>query len=209
LSDPYSPAAAADIDQSVKTLLRIRDDISRASDTVNQMEWLRKQIEVVEVMLRPAKKPDKPKPALAEEGDEPDAEPAAAPPPVLSDAQEQQKKQLLAAAEALDKKLQTVESRLVSQALRNSDDKYFVEPYGAYLDLIWLNAEVGTGGGDVAGSADFAPSETQLDLLNSYEAEVAGADADYRKILQDDVPPFDHALESASLAPLAGGSGNR
>ena len=95
------------------------------------------------------------------------------PPPVLSDAQEQQKKQLLAAAEDLDKKLQTVESRLVSQALRNSDDKYFVEPYGAYLDLIWLNAEVGTGGGDVAGSADFAPSETQLDLLNSYEAEVA------------------------------------
>ena len=53
-------ASAADIDLSVKTLLRIRDDISRASDTVNQMEWLRKQIEVVEAMLRPAKKPDKP-----------------------------------------------------------------------------------------------------------------------------------------------------
>ncbi len=206
LSDPHSPASAADIDQSVKTLLRIRDDISRVSDTVNRMEWLRKQIEVVEVMLRPAKKHDKPKPALAEEGDEHDAEPAAAPPPGLSDAQEQQQKQLLAAAEALDKKLQTVESRLVSQALRNSDDKYFVEPYGAYLDLIWLNAEVGTGGGDVAGSADFAPRETQLDLLNSYEAEAAGADADYRKILQDDMPPFDRALESANLAPLATGA---
>jgi photosystem II stability/assembly factor-like uncharacterized protein len=206
VSDPRSPASAADIDQSVKTLLRIRDDISRVSDSVNDMEWLRKQLEVIEVMLRPARKPDLPKPVLAEAGDEPDSEPAAAPPPTLSDAQQQQNKQLLTAAEALDQKLQTVESRLVSQALRNSDDKYFVEPYGVYLDLIWLNAEVGTGGGDVAGSADFAPTATQLDLLNGFEAEASAADSDYRKILHDDVPSFDRALESANFAPLTGGA---
>jgi hypothetical protein len=123
----------------------------------------------------------------------------------LNEAQERQKKQLLTAAEDLDKKLQGVESRLVSRALRNSDDKYFIEPYGVYLDLIWLNAEVGTGGGDVAGSADFAPSETQLELLKRYEAEAASVESDYQKILQDDLPPFDKALESANLAPLVGG----
>ena len=179
------------------------------SDTVNQIEWLRKQLEVMETMLRPARKQDKPKPLIAEEGDEPDAEPAAAPPAVLSDAQERQKKQLLTAAEDLDKKLQAVESRLVSQALQDSDDKYFVEPYGVYLDLIWLNAEVGTGGGDVAGSADFAPTETQLNLLRTYESEVANVDSDYQKILQKDFPPFDQALQGANLAPLVGGAGNR
>jgi hypothetical protein len=205
LSDPHAPGSAADIDLSVKTLLKVRDDISRVSDSVNQMEWLRKQIEVVEIMLRPARKQDRPKPPIAEEGDEPDAEPAPAPPLVLNEAQERQKKQLLTAAEDLDKKLQGVESRLVSRALRNSDDKYFIEPYGVYLDLIWLNAEVGTGGGDVAGSADFAPSETQLELLKRYEAEAASVESDYRKILQDDLPPFDKALESANLAPLVGG----
>ena len=206
LADPHSPGAPADIALSVKTLLKIRDDISRVSDTVNRMEWLRKQIEVVESMLRPEKKQDKPAPVIAEEGDEPDAEPAGAPPPALNAAQQRQNQELLASAESLDKKLQAVESRLVSQALRNSDDKYFVEPYGTYLDLIWLNAEVGTGGGDVAGSADFAPSATQLELLATYEAEAASVDFEFQKLLREEVPPFDAGLERANLAPLLGGA---
>ena len=206
LSDPHSPGSDADIELSVKTLLRIRDDISRVSDTVNQIEWLRKQLEVVESMLRPPKKRDKPGPIIVEEGDEPDPEPAEAPAILLSEAQERQKKDLLTAAEDLDKQLQAVESRLVSQALRNSDDKYFVEPYGAYLNLIWLNAEVGTGGGDVAGSADFAPTETQLDLLKTLEEDVALVESDYQTILHNGLPPFDQALERANLAPLGGGT---
>jgi len=40
-------------------------------------------------------------------------------------------------------------------------------------------------------------------LLKTYEAEVASVDADYRKILQDDLPAFNRALESANLVPLA------
>ncbi len=207
LRDPHAPGSAADINLSVKTLLRMRDDISHVSDIVNQMEWLRKQIETVETMLRPAKKLDKPEPVLAEPGDEPDAEPALAPPPVFSETQKQQRLQLLAAAEGLDSKLQTVESRLASRALRNSDDKYFVEPYGTYLDLIWLNAEVGTGGGDVAGSADFAPTSNQLDLLKGYEADMLSVDAQFRDILSDELPPFAKALEGANFPPLSSGTG--
>ena len=93
--------------------------------------------------------------------------------------------------------------------MRDSDDKYFIEPYGAYLDLIWLNAEVGTGGGDVAGSADFAPTKTQLDLLRTYESEAADIDLGYQKILQNDFPPFSQLLQRANLAPLVGGAGNK
>jgi hypothetical protein len=206
MADPRSPASEADIQLSVKTLLRIRDDISHVSDSVNQMEWLRKQLEIIEAMLRPAKHPEKPEQQIVEEGDEPDSEPTPAPPRVLSDLEEQQRAQLLSAAENLDKKLQTVESRLVSQALRNSDDKYFVEAYGAYLDLIWLNAEVGTGGGDVAGGADFAPTDAQLDSLKTLEADVSRVDSDFKEVLEHDLPPLDQALERASLTPLVGGA---
>jgi hypothetical protein len=120
----------------------------------------------------------------------------------LSDVEEQQRKELLAAAETLDHKLQTVESRLVSRALRNSDDKYFVEADGVYLDLIWLNAEVGTGGGDVAGGADFAPTEAQQESLKTLESELAQADAAFTEILQRDLPAFNQTLEHANLTPL-------
>ena len=157
---------------------------------------------VIQTMLRPAKPPEKSQPVIVEEGDEDEPEPPAAPPRVLSDVEEQQRVQLLAAAENLDKKLQTAEARLVSRALRNSDDKYFVEADGVYLDLMWLNAEVGTGGGDVAGGADFAPTEAQLQSLQSLEGEMATADAEIREILQSDLPSFNQALMHANLTPL-------
>src|SRR5262249_6117299 len=167
VADPRAPGSAADIELSVRTLIRIRDDISHVSDAVNQMEWLRKQLEVVAAMQRPAKAHGKRQAVLAEADGQPDEEPAQAPDRELHGAEEQQRRELLKAAEALDQKLQTTESRLVSRALRDSDDKYFVEADGAYLDLIWLNAEVGTGGGDVAGGADFAPTQAQLDNLTT------------------------------------------
>ena len=157
-------------------------------------------------MLRPAKKGDKAKAALAEEGDDYESEPAAAPPRPLTEAQAKQQAQLLQAAEDLDKKLLAIEHRMVSQALMNSDDKYFVEPYQVYLNLVWLNAEVGTGGGDVAGSADFAPTATQLGLLQQYETEVNAIQADYHKLLASDLPAFNRVLEANNLAPLAANS---
>jgi hypothetical protein len=200
--DPHAPGSPADIELSVKTLLEIRDDINRVSDLVNRMEWLRKQIEVIEAMLRPAKKPDKSQAPKAEEDDDDDAEPSKAPPVELSEVQQKQKQELLKSVENLDKQVEGVETRLVSQALRNSDDKYFVEPYGTYLDLIWLNAEVGTGGGDVAGSADFAPSATQLGLLKTYEEEARSADADFESIVRDRLPQLNQALNQAEIAPL-------
>jgi len=202
VSDPRSPASEADLQLSVKTQLAIRDNISHVADSVNQIEWLRKQLETIVAMLRPAKAAEKPEPVIVEEGDEAEPEPSPAPARVLGEVEEQQRAQLLAAAEDLDQKLQTLESRLVSRALRNSDDKYFVEADGVYLDLIWLNAEVGTGGGDVAGGADFAPTEAQLESLKTLEGERASLDVDLKQILQTDLPAFNQALVHANLTPL-------
>ena len=208
VSDPHVPGTPADIEANVKTLVKIRDDISQVSDLINHIEWLRKQTEVIVAMLSPPKDTDKPEAAMAEADDEYDAHPSKAPPIELSAAQAAQKNDLLKTVGDFDKQLEGVESRLVSQALRNSDDKYFVEPYGTYLDLIWLNAEVGTGGGDVAGSANYAPRAAQLDLLKSYEEQARGADADFQAILHDKLPELNQALNRAELAPLSAAGSN-
>jgi photosystem II stability/assembly factor-like uncharacterized protein len=203
LRDPRISTTDADIDQSVKTLLRIRDNISRVSDGVNQIEWLRKQLEVIQAMLRPPKKKEEEKENAPPESEyDEGVRFGTAPPQVLSPAEAQRKADLLKATEELDKKLQAVEHKLVSPALLNSDDKYFVEPYQVYLNLIWLNAEVGTGGGDVAGGADFAPTDTQLELLKTFEGEIEAADADYQKILHEDLPALNRSLAENSVAPL-------
>ena len=203
LRDARAPGSEADLELSVKTLLRIRADINQVADSINQIEWLRKQLEVVTAMLRPAKPYEPEQAPLAEDGDEYDQNPAAAQPQALSAEEQAQKKTLLAAAEALDVKLEVVESKLVSRSLRNSDDKYFVEPYGLYLNLMWFNAEVGTGGGDVAGSADFAPTDTQLGLLTGFEAQAASVSVEYQKVLAEDLPAVNRILAAGNLAPLA------
>src|SRR5207237_872588 len=66
---------------------------------------------------------------------------------------------------ALDAKLLGVELRLLTKSDLNSDDKYYVEAYKVYLNLIWLAGEVGTGAGDVAGGADSRPTDTSLEVL--------------------------------------------
>jgi photosystem II stability/assembly factor-like uncharacterized protein len=203
LRDPRSPGSDSDIESSVKTLLRIRDDISAVSDRVNQMEWLRKQIEVIETMLRPPKKKEKEKsPAPLIDGQEEAEEPEPAQEAALDEEQAKRKSEMLKAVEAMQQKLQAVEYKFVSPALVNSDDKYYVESYRVYLNLIWLNAEVGTGGGDVAGGADFAPTDTQLDSLKMMETEIKDATASYQKLLSEDLPAFNRVLAANNVAAL-------
>ena len=55
LASPRSPATAAQTTARVKLLLHIRDDISSVSDMVNQLEWLRKQLQTAEAMLKAEK----------------------------------------------------------------------------------------------------------------------------------------------------------
>ena len=201
LRDPKSPGSEADINASVKTLLRISDDITSVSATVNQIEWLRKQLEVIETMLRPPKKKEKEKPQGMGEDDDEDfleLEPAAE---QSADSPEAKRKaEVLKTVEALDQKLQAIEYKFVSPALVNSDDKYFVEPYRAYLNLIWLNAEVGTGGGDMAGGAEFAPTDAEMDTLQSIEAEMASSNAEFQKLLKEELPVFNRVLGNNNVA---------
>ena len=55
----------------------------------------------------------------------------------------------------------------------------------------------------MAGGADFAPTDTQMELLQGFESEIATADADYQKLMKDDLPALNHSLEQASVVPVA------
>jgi photosystem II stability/assembly factor-like uncharacterized protein len=202
LRDPRSPGSEADIQLSVKTLLRIRGDIEHVSDEVNQMEWMRKQLEVIKAMLRPPKNKEAEKDAEDDDDDYEGPAPAPAASQGQSEAEAKRKADLLKAAEDFDKKLLGIETSLVSPALLNSDDKFFVEPYRVYLNLMWLNAEVGTGGGDVAGGADFAPTDTQMELLQGFESEISTTDANYQKLMKEDLPALNHVLQQGSVMPV-------
>ncbi len=58
LASPRSPESAAQTAARVKLLLHVRDDISSVSDMVNQLEWLRQQLQTLEAMLKSEKPAD-------------------------------------------------------------------------------------------------------------------------------------------------------
>lgn len=166
--DPKAPGTDADIEATVKLQLRIRDDINRISDMVNQLEWARKQLGVVGDMLRSEKK----------EGE------------------------LAKSVEDMDKNMLALETTLVGREQLNSDDKYFVEPLKPYFNLIWLNGEVGTGAGDVAGGADFGPTDTSTAMLNEIEKHLSAAQIDYRNWVEKQVPAFNRSLAEHGITPI-------
>jgi hypothetical protein len=159
----------ADIEETVKFQRRIMDDVSATSDMVNQMEWMRKQLDDIAKMLRPQK----------------------------------EKAELAKSVDAMDKKIQDVEYKLVSKALTTSDDKYFISAYKIYFNLLWLDGEVGTGAGDVAGGADYGPTDTAKDLLAMIEKDLTAAKAEYKNLIEKDVAAFNRSLAEKGVTPLA------
>jgi hypothetical protein len=101
----------------------------------------------------------------------------------------------------MDKKLFDVESRLLEPAQMTSDDKYFQQAYRVYMNLIWLNGEVGPGAGDVLGGADFPPTDTSVNVMETIEKDLNGAKAAYKDLIERDVPAFNRSLGGA-ITPL-------
>ncbi len=103
----------------------------------------------------------------------------------------------------MDRKLYEAESKILEPAQMTSDDKYFQQAYRVYMNLIWLNGEVGPGAGDVAGGADFAPTDTSVGVMEGIEKDLANARADYKRLMEQEVPAFNRVL-SGGMAPLSG-----
>src|SRR6185369_16354081 len=103
----------------------------------------------------------------------------------------------------MDKKLFDVEAKLLEPAQMTSDDKYFQQAYRVYMNLIWLNGEVGPGAGDVSGGADFPPTDTSVNVMESIEKDLNAAKADYKTLMDHDVPAFNRTIGGA-ITPLTG-----
>ncbi|MGA8541800.1 MAG: hypothetical protein WB566_20015, partial [Terriglobales bacterium] len=90
--------------------------------------------------------------------------------------------------EELNRKLEEIEHKVLSNALTMSDDKYFVESYKLYFNLVWLYAEIGPGGGDVAGGSGFPPTDTEVSLMHEMEKELAAVKAEYADLVAKQPP---------------------
>jgi photosystem II stability/assembly factor-like uncharacterized protein len=115
---------------------------------------------------------------------------------------DQASKALLQSMDAIDRKLQDVEYKLITRAEALSDDKYYVTQYKLYLNLIWLNGELGGGAGDVAGSGDYGPTETANTLLFNLERELAAVQGEYKTVMEKDVPAYNSSIAASGLDPL-------
>src|SRR5437016_1632396 len=169
--DPKTPATDRELAASVKLQLRIRDDVSKAADMVNNIEWARKQLAVLDKMYTEAKKTD-----------------------------------IAKSIQDMDQKMQKVEYMLVSRTLTRSDDKYFSDTYKVYYNLLWLNAEIGPGGRDVAGGSDYGPTDTEVALLNDNEQELTVIEPEYRTLMHQDLPAFNRAMLEHGGTPVVAGA---
>jgi hypothetical protein len=167
LRDPKITTSDEDIQRSVKLQLRIRDDVTKTADMINNLEWSRKQLGDLERMYAESKN-----------------------------------QEMVKSIQDMDRRMQGVEYKLVSKALTTSDDKYYVEAWKAYYNLLWLNGEIGPGAGDVAGGNDFAPTDTSIALLNQVEEELTGVQAEYKALLEQQLPAFNRALLEHGAVPL-------
>jgi hypothetical protein len=103
--------------------------------------------------------------------------------------------------EAIDRKLQDVEYRLISHSDALSDDKDS-EAMRLYLNFLWLNLSLGSGTGKYAGGADYAPTETALSMAHDLETQLHAVEAQFRKLMADDVPAYNRAAPGLGLPPL-------
>jgi len=106
---------------------------------------------------------------------------------------------------ALDTRMMDVEVQLLSRTMMHSDDKWYVEAYKVYMNLVWLNGVVGTGAGDVQGGADYRPTDASLEVLAMIEKDLASAKADFTTLIDKDVPAFNRAHGARGVTIKTGG----
>ncbi len=106
------------------------------------------------------------------------------------------------ALQDLEKKALDVELRLLSRSDLQSDDKWYVEAYKVYLNLVWFLGDVGTGASDVAGGAEYRPTDQALQVFEMLSKELAEAHVAFNTLMTTDVPAFNKAAAGIKLAAI-------
>jgi hypothetical protein len=100
------------------------------------------------------------------------------------------KADVVAALDRLNNQMLGVELQLLTRSDMESDDKYYVEQFKVYMNLVWLSGEIGSGAGDVAGGADYRPTAASLEVLSGIEQALAAARTSYASLIRTDIPAF-------------------
>ncbi|HTD52460.1 MAG TPA: sialidase, partial [Thermoanaerobaculia bacterium] len=106
----------------------------------------------------------------------------------------------IAAAEELEKKIRSVEDRLLQPTLAEADLKSFRGPLELYLKLVWLLAESETGGGDVSGNADFPPTQAEREVYELLGKQLAEVRRDFDDLYGKTIPAFNETAKAKGFA---------
>ena len=86
---------------------------------------------------------------------------------------------------AIYDKMYTTELHYLSRTEMHSDDKWYVEKYKIYLNLVWLLGEVGGGASDVMGGAGYGPTNASKDVYENRLAEMSAARTAFDQLMRD------------------------
>ncbi len=106
------------------------------------------------------------------------------------------------AAASLEAAARAVEDRLLQPTLAEADEKSFRGPLELYLKLLWLQAEVGAGGADVSGAADFAPTRSEVEVHEQLAKTLESVRQDFDALYRTRIPAFNETARTRGLLQL-------
>jgi hypothetical protein len=110
-------------------------------------------------------------------------------------------KELDTALAAIYKRMLDTELHFLSRTEMHSDDKWYVEKYKLYMNLVWLLAEVGGSGGDVAGGVGYRPTKAAQGVFQDRLKDLEVGNAEFKKLLQE-VEAFNKTHGGRLSAPI-------
>jgi hypothetical protein len=105
------------------------------------------------------------------------------------------------ALDSLYKRMYNTELHYLSRTEMHSDDKWYVEKYKLYMNLVWLLAELGGGGGDVAGGVAFRPTDAAVSVFADRQREIEAAKRDFDRLMLE-VDAFNKA-NARKIPPIS------
>jgi hypothetical protein len=102
----------------------------------------------------------------------------------------------------IDQKALAIEDQLLQRTVAEGDLKSFRGPLQLYLKFVWLGAEVGSGGADVAGNPDFPPTQSEVEVYNLLHGQLETAESQFNDFYGKDVTAFNDAMAKQGVAKL-------
>jgi photosystem II stability/assembly factor-like uncharacterized protein len=115
---------------------------------------------------------------------------------------EKAEKALFESRDELEKKALALEDRLVQRTLADNDQKSFRGPLQVYMQLVWLDAEAGSGRADVSGGADFAPTRAEEEVYSLLKQRLEAARTEFSALYEKTIPAFNETMRAKGLIQL-------